>query len=75
MAYDGPYLGDDEDREYEDAGEYEAEDEPEDRDLGDDMPEWWQDDMPDDWYDLMGFDYDAYEYEEFEIGIDYGETT
>ena len=73
MAYYGPYLGDDEDREYELGDEYEAEDEPEDRDLGDDLPEWWDDDMPDDWYDLL--EGAEYEYEEFEIGIDYGEDT
>lgn len=74
---DGMWVpGDDDDDD--DEREYEIEDAPEEQDLGDDMPEWWEDDMPRDWlemFDEYGWDYGDYEYEEFEIGIDYGEDT
>lgn len=59
-----------------DAGEWVILDEPEpdeSEDRGDDLPAYWDDDLPDDWYDLL--DEGGYEYEEFEIGIDYGEDT
>jgi hypothetical protein len=74
MPYEGPYLGDDDDR------EYEQEDDRDDSepDSDDDRPEWWDDDFPRDWMELVyeeGWDWDDLEYEEFEIGIDYGEDT
>lgn len=72
MPYEGPYLGDDDDREY----EHEDDRDDGEPDADDEAPEWWDDDFPRDWMEMVHEGgWDDWEYEEFEIGIDYGEDT
>lgn len=60
------YRDDEDDETGEERDEYDDE-------YGDEeLPEWWDEDFPDEWLD---YDLGDYEYEEFEIGIDYGEDT
>lgn len=71
MPYEGPYIPDDDtDREYESEDDTDDDSTPDD-----DLPEWWDDRMPEDWYEMYDDFPGEWEYEEFEIGIDYGETT
>lgn len=47
-------------------------------DRGDDMPEFWEEDMPEDWLEMFyeaGWDIDEMDFEEFEIGVSYGDDT
>lgn len=72
--------GDDDDDEdydddFDDDDEYEDDIDDDSDDDSEELPDWWDDSMPDDWLDIMDLGFDDYSYEEFEIGIDYGEDT
>lgn len=71
-------VEDDRDKYFEDDDDDDGggdDDDGDDDDDGQDAPEWFDSTFPEDWLDLMDSDYGDWDYEEFEIGIDYGEDT